>query len=135
MRYGEQGQAEVVRMLRDYLFQFPTDEDALRTFMELLGQQERFQEVQQMFERTKRYVEEEGQTLDARTLDMWEYLHTKQIQRQRMGASLAMRSNNSNNQYRCIACLNPSFTHIIAEGVAEGITKAIVKLEQRETKE
>lgn len=79
VRYGEQGQAEVMRMLRDYLFQFPTDEDALRTFMELLGQQERFQEVQQMFERTKCYVEEEGDTLDARTLDLWAYLHVKQF--------------------------------------------------------
>ncbi len=48
VRWGEQAQDEVVRMLRDYLLQFPTDEDALRTFMELLGQQERFQEVRQM---------------------------------------------------------------------------------------
>jgi hypothetical protein len=58
--YGERGQAELLRVLEDYLVHFPTDEDVLRSLMELLGQYERFQEVEYWAVRTQQVLEEGG---------------------------------------------------------------------------
>jgi hypothetical protein len=126
IHFGKQGQAEIMRLLRNYLLQFPTDEDALRSLMELLGEQERFQEVQQVFTRTKRYVEEEGNTLDARTLDMWEYLRTKQIHRQRVNERSPLRDVPPLEH----ESVNPLFP-LLSEAVTIGIVKAMEALEQK----
>lgn len=124
--YGEQGQAEVIRLLQGYLLHFPTDEDALRSLMELLGGQERFQEVELMFTRTKQVVEEDGNSLDARTVDLWEYLRTKPLPRRQMhtGASLYG-----------IPALELGNVHLLfpllTETIATGIVKAVETVEQK----
>ena len=127
--HGERGQAEVLRLLRDYLLQFPTDEDALCSLMQLLGHQERFQEIKQMVERTQRYFEEEGETLDAHTLDLWKYLQAKQIANQRRGIHPPTINRKSNTEGESIY---EAFIGTIAEGVAEGITKVLAGLERQE---
>lgn len=81
-QYGEKGQCEVIRMLQSYLLQFPDDEDALCVLMKILGQQERFQEAEQFYLRTKNAVDRNGNALTIHTRDVHEYLQTKQYHRQ-----------------------------------------------------
>ncbi len=83
LQYGEQGQADVERLLSDYLVVFPTEEDVLRPLMEVLAQQERFSDVRTWLERTRAALNEDGQTLSVQTSDLWEYVHAKQVQRRR----------------------------------------------------
>jgi hypothetical protein len=61
MQYGTQGHAEAMRILQHYLSEYLVDEDALRVLMELFGAQERFQEAEAWFYRTKRAVEADGE--------------------------------------------------------------------------
>jgi DNA-binding transcriptional activator of the SARP family len=81
-QYEEKGQPEVIRMLQSYLLQFPDDEDALCVLLKILGQQQRFQEAEQFYLRTKSVVERKGNALTAHTGDVHEYLQTKQYYRQ-----------------------------------------------------
>jgi hypothetical protein len=124
-RYGEPGQAELLRVLEDYLVHFPTDEDVLRSLMELLGQHERFHEVEQWVVRTQHALEEEGQRLDARTLDLWEYLRAKQIQRQRVHMSSPGRPLPLEGQSRLL----PLVPHL-SEAITAGVIRAMEILEQ-----
>jgi hypothetical protein len=123
----EQGHAEVIRMLWDYLALFPLDEDALRWLMELLGQQERFQEVAQIFLRTQRHVEKESLTLDARTVDVWNYLRTKHLSRQRMDDHPSIDRGSFSRHENTIPLLSQ-----IAEAVTVGIVNAVEILEQKQ---
>ena len=127
IRYGERGQSEAIRMLWTYLLQFPTDEDALRCLMELLGWQERFQEVQQIFLRTQRHIEEEGSSLDARTVDVWNYLRTKHLSRQRMDDHPSIDRGSFSRNENTIPLLSQ-----IAEAVTVGIVNAVEILEQKQ---
>jgi DNA-binding SARP family transcriptional activator len=88
--YGEAGKAETLLLLRTYWQQYKTDEDALRPILELLGEQERYQEAEEYYQQlvvalAELEPDEEGQPRapDARTHDIREYLLTKQIQRER----------------------------------------------------
>jgi DNA-binding SARP family transcriptional activator/tetratricopeptide (TPR) repeat protein len=89
-RHGEAGKAEAMLLLRTYWQQHKTDEDALRPLLELLGEQERYQEAEEYYQQlvvalAELEPDEEGQPRapDARTHDIREYLLTKQIQRKR----------------------------------------------------
>jgi hypothetical protein len=125
-RYGESGQAEVLRLLCDYLLRFPMDEDALRQLLELLARQERFHELAQWFERSRRAVEEEGRGLDARTLDVWEYARTKQLRRKPAPepASLA-------TQPAGEATSLEVWLPFLSEAITAGIVRATEIIEQR----
>jgi tetratricopeptide (TPR) repeat protein len=90
-RYGEAGRAEAVLLLRTYWQQHKTDEDALRPLLELLGEQERYQEAEEYYQQCLQSLIELGPSKqehlpvpDARTRDIREYLRTKHIQRERM---------------------------------------------------
>jgi DNA-binding SARP family transcriptional activator len=89
-KYGEAGKAEALLLLRTCWQQHKTDEDALRPLLELLGEQECYQEAEEYYQQylaalAELGLDEEGQprTPDARTCDIREYLRTKQIQRER----------------------------------------------------
>ena len=75
---------EALRVLGDYWQQHIEDEDALRPLMELLGKHERYQEALSYYEQLCEVLEEEGKTPDARTIDLKEFLRTKQLQRVRV---------------------------------------------------
>jgi hypothetical protein len=85
---GDAGKAEALLVLRTYWLQHKTDEDALRPLMELLGEQERYQEAEQYYQQFLLELADlgpgkDGQPLapDAQTLDVREYLRTKSIRR------------------------------------------------------
>ncbi len=119
-----QGQAE--RLLRDYLLRFPTDEDALRWLLELLCGQERFHDLAEWFERSRRAVEEECRSLDARTLDVWEYARTKQIRRT-PGSEPARIIDRSGSEPGGLETWLP----LLSEAITTGIVRAIEIIEQR----
>ena len=48
-RYGKAGKSEALLLLRTYWQQHKTDEDALRPLLELLGEQERYQEAEEYY--------------------------------------------------------------------------------------
>jgi hypothetical protein len=121
---GGQGQAE--RLLRDYLIRFPTDEDALRWLLELLCGQERFHDLAQWFERSRRAVEEEGRVLDARTLDVWEYARTKQIRRTPEEPARVI--DRPETEPGGIEAWLP----LLSEAITMGIVRAIEIMEQRQ---
>ena len=90
-RYGEAGKAEALLLLRTYWQQHKTDEDALRPMLELLGEQERYQEAEEYYQQFLRALTELNPTEDgkprkpdSRTRDIHDYLGTKQIQRERV---------------------------------------------------
>jgi DNA-binding SARP family transcriptional activator/tetratricopeptide (TPR) repeat protein len=89
-RYGHAGKAEALLLLQTYWQEHPSDEDALRPLMELLGEQERYQEAEACYQQCCLALRELGpgedgqpRTPDPRTQDLREYLRTKQIQRER----------------------------------------------------
>ncbi|MBV9688169.1 MAG: winged helix-turn-helix domain-containing protein [Ktedonobacteraceae bacterium] len=82
--YRQQGNTTLAELrLRTYWQTHPTDEDALRPLLELLGEQERYQEAQTYYQHLLAVLQEEGRDPDGRTQDIAEYLRTKQITRQR----------------------------------------------------
>jgi DNA-binding SARP family transcriptional activator len=90
-RHGEVGKAEALLLVRTYWQQYKTDQDVLRPLLELLGEQERYQEAEAYYQQYLAALaelgpDEEGQPRvpDARTRDIREYLRTKQIQRERV---------------------------------------------------
>ena len=89
-RYGEAGKAEALLLLRTYWQQYKADEDALRPMLELLGEQERYQEAEEYYQQFLLALAELNPTEDgkprvpdSRTRDIHDYLGTKQIQRER----------------------------------------------------
>jgi hypothetical protein len=123
--HGESGQAEVLRLLRNYLLRFPTDEDALRQLLELLAKQERFHDLAEWFERSRRAVEEEGRGLDARTLDVWEYARTRQIRRKPEEPARVM--DRPETEPGGLEAWLP----LLSEAITTGIVRAIEIMEQR----
>ncbi len=83
-RWNEAGEAEALLLLRTYWQSHPTDEDALRPLMELLGKQERYQEALRYYQRLCEILEEEERQPDPRTQDIAKYVCTKQIRRERV---------------------------------------------------
>jgi DNA-binding SARP family transcriptional activator len=82
--HGESGEAEALLLLRTYWQSHPTDEDALRPLMELLGKQERYQEAEDYYQqclKTLDTIQRERQP-DPRTQDIRKFLQTRQIQRE-----------------------------------------------------
>jgi DNA-binding SARP family transcriptional activator len=93
-RHGDVGKEEALHLLRTYWLAHQTDEDALRPLMELLGEQERYQEAEeyyQQFLRTFAEDETDGQALlpfpDTRTHDIHTYLQMKQLRREPIQAT------------------------------------------------
>jgi DNA-binding SARP family transcriptional activator len=87
-RYADAGKAEALLLLRTYWQQYKTDQDALRPLLELLGEQERYQEAEEYYQQYLTALVELGpdemgqpHTPDERTRDIAEYLRTKQIRR------------------------------------------------------
>jgi DNA-binding SARP family transcriptional activator len=82
--YRQQGHRSLAELrLRTYWQTHPTDEDALRPLLELLGEQERYQEAEACYQQALEALQEEGRDPDARTQYIAEYLRAKQIRRQR----------------------------------------------------
>jgi DNA-binding SARP family transcriptional activator/tetratricopeptide (TPR) repeat protein len=82
-RYGEVGKEEALLLLRTYWLAHKTDEDALRPLMELLGEQERYQEAEEYYQQLLLKLGEDGEQRepDIRTCDIREFLQSKQIER------------------------------------------------------
>ncbi len=76
---------EAMLRLRTYWQQHPTDEDALRPLLELLGALEHYQEAEQYYQQAHEALQQEGGEPDRRTQDMIEYVRTRPIQRERTG--------------------------------------------------
>jgi tetratricopeptide (TPR) repeat protein len=72
---------EALLLLRSYWQQHPRDEDVLRPLMELLGRRDCYQEALEYYAKLWRLLEEDGQQPVQQTLDVVEYVRTKQIQR------------------------------------------------------
>jgi len=80
-QHGHHALAEL--RLHTYWQTHPTDEDVLRPLLELLGEQERYQEAEACYQQALEALQEEGRDPDARTQEIAEYLRAKQIMRQR----------------------------------------------------
>jgi DNA-binding SARP family transcriptional activator len=78
--------AEAELRLRVYWQAHLTDEDALRPLLELLGEQERFQEAEEYYQQLLAALVQEGEERQpaAQTQDLREFLRAKQIQRKRV---------------------------------------------------
>src|SRR5579859_7203386 len=74
---------EAILRLRAFWVSHPTDEDALRPLMELLGEQERFGEALEYYQRLVTVLAEDHLTPDERTQDVMQMVSTQQIHRQR----------------------------------------------------
>ena len=114
----------MLRLLRTYLLHVPTDEDALRALLELLGQQRRFQEAREWLERAQRFCAEEGITLETCTLEVGPPLHTTSCSCQQKAISREMRGI---PRYLDQNQPDASLQQVIAAGVAEGIAKAFTR--------
>jgi tetratricopeptide (TPR) repeat protein len=80
---GASGEAEALRILRDYWHSHVTSEDALRPLLELLGKRECFGEAQGYYEQLCAALGLEGKQSDQRTQDIIEFQRTVQLQRKR----------------------------------------------------
>jgi DNA-binding SARP family transcriptional activator/tetratricopeptide (TPR) repeat protein len=67
--------------VRSYWVNHMTDEDALRLLMDILGEQGRYQEVNDCYRQTRELREQAGEALDPRTHDLAEYWRTKPMSR------------------------------------------------------
>ena len=89
-RYGKAGKAEALLLLRTYWQQHKSRRRRLTPLLELLGEQERYQEAEEYYQQFLYALAELNPTEDgkprepdARTRDIHDYLGTKQIQRER----------------------------------------------------
>jgi DNA-binding SARP family transcriptional activator len=69
--------------LRSYWQEHKTDEDALRSLLEMLGERERYQEAEEYYEQARGVIQLEHGDLDERTKDVMECLRAQPIQRER----------------------------------------------------
>jgi tetratricopeptide (TPR) repeat protein len=83
-RFDKQGEERAILLLRRYILTHPTEEDALRPLMELLGKRECFQEALEYYQRLCESLKDEGHQPDARTQKIERYVRNKQIQRERL---------------------------------------------------
>jgi DNA-binding SARP family transcriptional activator len=74
------GEEAIVR-LRDYWLSHPTDEDALRPLLELLGERERFGEAEEVYAKAQAALAEDGCEPDTRTIETMEVVRALQIRR------------------------------------------------------
>jgi DNA-binding SARP family transcriptional activator len=84
-RYREQGAAgeeRALQILREYWLQHPTNEDALRPLLELLGKREWFGQAEEYYRQMCKALEEEGAEPDRRTQETIEFVRALQIQRE-----------------------------------------------------
>jgi DNA-binding SARP family transcriptional activator len=72
---------EAIRRLRTYWEERPTDEDALRLLLELLGERERFGEAEACYATAEAALAEDGHQPDPRTREMIEVVRALQIRR------------------------------------------------------
>src|SRR5579875_2944686 len=86
-RYGAAGEEEVLRRLRTYWQQHPTDEDVLCPLLELLARRQCYQEGLEYYAHFVQSLEEQGLTRDGkprepdqRTRDLVDYLRLKERQ-------------------------------------------------------
>jgi DNA-binding SARP family transcriptional activator len=83
--YCQQGHRSLAELrLRTYWQMHPTDEDVVRPLLELLGEQERYQEAEACYQQMLEALQEERHAPDARTQDIAQYLRAKQIRRHRV---------------------------------------------------
>jgi len=127
-RWNEAGEAEALLLLRTHWQQHPTDEDALRPLMELLGKQERYQEALSAYQHLCEVVEEEEREPDARTQDIAAYLRTKQIQRE-PARTHPVDTGKSSYETQHSTLEKVSFQEYLSTALTQGI---IVAAQQRE---
>lgn len=80
LRQAGQGD-EALMHLRSYWLTHPTDEDALRPLLDLLGERDRFQEAEECYAKARAALAEDGQALDARTDEAMEAVRALSVQR------------------------------------------------------
>ncbi len=78
---GPAGEVQAVRILREYWQSHPTNEDALRPLLELLGKRECFGEAQACYDRLCATLADEGKRPDQRTREIIEAQQAMQLQR------------------------------------------------------
>ncbi|HEU5378822.1 MAG TPA: BTAD domain-containing putative transcriptional regulator [Ktedonobacteraceae bacterium] len=72
---------EAIMRLRSYWLEHPTDEDALRPLLEMLGDRERFGEAEEYYEKARVALAEDEHVFDRHTLETIEAVRALQIQR------------------------------------------------------
>ena len=73
--------------------------------------------------------------LDSRTLDLWQYLHTKPLHHEGRVMSLHKQREKSETHEETMTHLLPGLSQVISEGVTDGITRALAQWRQREVLE
>jgi tetratricopeptide (TPR) repeat protein len=124
--------------LRTYWQPHLTDEDVLRPLLEILGEQERYQEGEACYQHALEALQEEGRDPDTRTQDIAEYLRAKQIQRERVATDSGKAAESiapplltpSHMQQDGYPALSSAITQGIIEAVRQGITVATQQLER-----
>jgi DNA-binding SARP family transcriptional activator len=74
---------EAIMRLRSYWLEHPTDEDALRPLLEMLGECERFGEAEECYAKALAMLTEECQAPDGRTIDAIEAVRALKVQQKR----------------------------------------------------
>jgi DNA-binding SARP family transcriptional activator len=72
---------EAIMRLRSYWLEHPTDEDALRPLLDMLGERERFREAEEYYEKARLALAGDRQSFDERTTKTIEAVRALQVQR------------------------------------------------------
>ena len=83
VKQGDVGDAEALRLLRDYWLAHITNEDALRPLLELLCKWECFGQAQHYYDQLCSALAEQGKQPDRRTIEIINFVHAAQLQRGR----------------------------------------------------
>ncbi len=128
-RRKEAGEAEALLLLRTYWQRHPSDEDALRPLLELLGKQERYQEALGYYQQLCEVLEEEERQPDLRTQDIAEYVRTKQIQRERGITKVAKADESVTPPPSTQAHTQHDAYPGLSQAIRQGIVAAVCELE------
>jgi DNA-binding SARP family transcriptional activator len=90
---------EAIMRLRSYWLEHPTDEDALRPLLDMLGERGRFREAEEYYDKARLALAEDGQIIDERTTETIESVKALKIQRPlpQLSSSLVFSLGNQKN--------------------------------------
>jgi DNA-binding SARP family transcriptional activator len=120
---------EAIRRLRMYWEVHPTDEDALRPLLKMLGERERYQEAEACYARAQAALREDGVEPDARTQDMVEYVRALTVsQRQASTDPTGMAQVLLAAFLDSVSFSGDAVSSALSQVIAQGIIQAIHEL-------
>ncbi len=122
---------EAIRRLRRYWEEHPTDEDALRMLLDMLGERGRYQEAEACYAQTEAVLKEDGDEPDPRTREMREYVRALPIsQRQAATATTGILKRFSAAPILLSALQEETVPYLLSQAIVRGIIQAVREWEQ-----